>query len=228
MTYENPPPAGIRVITKFFPLAFLLFFCTPRIHLDGGPPVPRKWGETDIPVYPGRHQVRCYFRYLFYRAVGDNSIVVDVAPGQLVTVQWKAPWLVFLKGKWSVLGVQPLGAPAVAPAVGPFVDPSGYVPTTAQPGYAAAEPVAAQPVAVQPMPEPVAAQPVAAQPVAAQPVAVQPMPEPVAAQPVAQAAQQPAAWHPDPTGRHQLRYWDGSIWTPHVADNGVSASDPLQ
>jgi hypothetical protein len=221
MTYENPPPAGIRVITKFFPLAFLLFFCSTRIHLDGGPPVPRKWGETDIPVYPGRHQVRCYFPYLFYRAVGDSSIVVDVAPGQLVTVQWKAPWLVFLKGKWSVLGVQPLGGPAVAPAVGPTVDPSGYAPVAAQagyapaaapqPGYAAAEPVA---------PQPVAAQPVAAQPVAAQPVATEPV--------AAQAVQQPAAWHPDPTGRHQLRYWDGSIWTPHVADNGVSATDPLQ
>ncbi|MBJ7363224.1 MAG: DUF2510 domain-containing protein, partial [Ilumatobacteraceae bacterium] len=23
----------------------------------------------------------------------------------------------------------------------------------------------------------------------------------------------PAAWHPDPTGRHQLRYWDGQDWT---------------
>lgn len=54
--------------------------------------------------------------------------------------------------------------------------------------------------------------------------------EPVA-QPVedtaAGAAQPPAAWHPDPTGRHQLRYWDGSRWTDHVADDGVTASDPV-
>jgi uncharacterized protein YxjI len=38
----------------------------------------------------------------------------------------------------------------------------------------------------------------------------------------------PAAWHPDPTGRHQLRYWDGAAWTGHVSNNGIQASDPLQ
>lgn len=35
----------------------------------------------------------------------------------------------------------------------------------------------------------------------------------------------PAAWHPDPTGRHQLRYWDGQDWTEHVSDRGVQAID---
>jgi uncharacterized protein YxjI len=38
----------------------------------------------------------------------------------------------------------------------------------------------------------------------------------------------PASWHPDPMGRHQLRYWDGKAWTDHVSDNGVQATDPLQ
>ncbi|MEO5901007.1 MAG: phospholipid scramblase-related protein [Ilumatobacteraceae bacterium] len=38
----------------------------------------------------------------------------------------------------------------------------------------------------------------------------------------------PPAWHPDPAGRHQLRYWDGVAWTAHVSDNGVQGSDPLQ
>ena len=37
----------------------------------------------------------------------------------------------------------------------------------------------------------------------------------------------PAAWLPDPTRRHQLRWWDGQRWTPNVADNGVQATDPL-
>jgi uncharacterized protein YxjI len=35
----------------------------------------------------------------------------------------------------------------------------------------------------------------------------------------------PAAWHPDPTGRHQLRYWDGQDWSEHVSDHGVQAID---
>lgn len=34
-------------------------------------------------------------------------------------------------------------------------------------------------------------------------------------------------WHPDPSGRHQHRFWDGSTWTDQVADNGVTGHDPL-
>jgi len=36
-----------------------------------------------------------------------------------------------------------------------------------------------------------------------------------------------AAWHPDPTGRHELRYWDGTQWTEHVSDGGVQSVAPL-
>jgi hypothetical protein len=38
----------------------------------------------------------------------------------------------------------------------------------------------------------------------------------------------PPAWHPDPTGRHDHRWWDGTRWTEHVADAGVSAVDPIE
>ena len=34
-------------------------------------------------------------------------------------------------------------------------------------------------------------------------------------------------WNPDPAGRHEYRYWDGSTWTDDVSDNGVTATDPL-
>jgi hypothetical protein len=34
-------------------------------------------------------------------------------------------------------------------------------------------------------------------------------------------------WHPDPSGRHQHRFWDGTTWTDQVADNGVTGVDPL-
>lgn len=37
----------------------------------------------------------------------------------------------------------------------------------------------------------------------------------------------PAGWHPDPGAQHELRYWDGSVWTEHVSDAGVQAVDPL-
>ncbi|MCA0296185.1 MAG: DUF2510 domain-containing protein [Actinobacteria bacterium] len=34
-------------------------------------------------------------------------------------------------------------------------------------------------------------------------------------------------WYPDPTRRHELRYWDGGAWTPHVATTGQTSTDPL-
>src|SRR5680860_194555 len=37
----------------------------------------------------------------------------------------------------------------------------------------------------------------------------------------------PANWHPDPTGRHEHRYWDGAAWTDHVSDQGVTGTDPV-
>lgn len=36
-----------------------------------------------------------------------------------------------------------------------------------------------------------------------------------------------AGWYPDPSGRHQLRYWDGAAWSTHIADQGVAGVDPL-
>lgn len=35
-----------------------------------------------------------------------------------------------------------------------------------------------------------------------------------------------AGWFPDPSGKHEHRYWDGEAWTEHVATNGVQAVDP--
>lgn len=37
----------------------------------------------------------------------------------------------------------------------------------------------------------------------------------------------PANWYVDPTGRFEVRYWDGARWTEHVHANGVRSSDPL-
>ncbi|HJR90301.1 MAG TPA: AIM24 family protein [Aeromicrobium sp.] len=36
-----------------------------------------------------------------------------------------------------------------------------------------------------------------------------------------------AGWHPDPTGQHELRYWDGTVWTEHVSNQGVQSTGPL-
>jgi uncharacterized protein YxjI len=36
-----------------------------------------------------------------------------------------------------------------------------------------------------------------------------------------------ADWYPDPGGKHELRYHDGSQWTDHVSNHGRQATDPL-
>lgn len=39
--------------------------------------------------------------------------------------------------------------------------------------------------------------------------------------------QAPAGWHPDPTGRHRVRWWDGRTWTDYVSDSGPTLLDPI-
>jgi len=38
---------------------------------------------------------------------------------------------------------------------------------------------------------------------------------------------EPAGWRPDPTGRHEYRYWNGSVWSRHVADRGRRSVDAM-
>jgi hypothetical protein len=38
---------------------------------------------------------------------------------------------------------------------------------------------------------------------------------------------QAAGWHADPSGRHELRYWNGTAWSDDVSDKGVAAKDPM-
>jgi len=48
----------------------------------------------------------------------------------------------------------------------------------------------------------------------------------LSSQAVASLAEMAApAWYPDPLGKHELRYWDGIVWTPHVSDAGMQSVD---
>ena len=181
--------AAIDVNLKFFPLAFVLFLCRPRLEVDGGQPVKVSWGVVRIPVAPGRHQLRAYVPYLFFRYMGDATTTVDVGPGQAVQASWSAPWLAFLPGSWKLAGA----AAGTGPAFGAGSAASaGAFGAGAAPGAPAFTTAAA----------------------------------PAAAGAVGTTSPA-AAWHPDPTGRHQLRYWDGGTWTAHVSDGGVAATDPV-
>jgi uncharacterized protein YxjI len=42
---------------------------------------------------------------------------------------------------------------------------------------------------------------------------------------MSQPVSPPADWYPDPSGRHEHRYWDGTAWTNHVASHGRQGTD---
>ena len=60
-------------------------------------------------------------------------------------------------------------------------------------------------------------------PVAAPEPEPEPEPEPT---PHAAESTVPAGWYADPSGRFELRYWDGNQWTEHVSRDGQQFTDP--
>jgi hypothetical protein len=101
-----PPPGGgvqqsaIVVKTRVFPLAFLLYLFKTLVTVDGTTwTLP--WGEHTFPVAPGTHQVGIAFKYIF-GPTGANQATVQVAPGQVVQVDYRSPFIVFMKGKLTL------------------------------------------------------------------------------------------------------------------------------
>ena len=95
---QTPPPSAIQVNTSYPALAFLLSAFKTRIAINGQR-YELPWGTHTFPVGPGRHSVRVSFKYLLPSDAGGNEVEVEVEPGSTVRVRYRAPWLVFLKGK---------------------------------------------------------------------------------------------------------------------------------
>jgi hypothetical protein len=104
MSNPNNPAAtaALDIKTSFFPLAFLFSFFKTLVIIDGQDMGPIPWGTHRFPVMPGQHTVKLSARYLFYTNMMANETTVMVGPGQAVGVAYKAPWIVFLRGKITV------------------------------------------------------------------------------------------------------------------------------
>lgn len=96
------PGAAIALTAKFMPMAFFYFFVKPKVAIDGYP-VAAEWGRTVIPVHPGDHRVDVYTPYFLPSRVGPADVTVNVAPGQLVELEYRSPVTAFSRGS--------LGAP---------------------------------------------------------------------------------------------------------------------
>ncbi len=105
-------------------------------------------------------------------------------------------------------------ASAVDDASAPVAEPAGWASAPDEQATAPAEASIADLAAQvsEPEPEPAVAEPAVAEPA-------------VAEAPAADSAV-PAGWYADPSGRFELRYWDGAAWTEHVSRAGQQFTDP--
>lgn len=107
-----------------------------------------------------------------------------------------------------------------------------YTPApTPEPPPPAVQPVIEPTLATEGTPEPTPTEPVAPPLVDTEAEAAEPAGAPAPVAPIEALPPQnlpPAGWHPDPSGRHALRYWDGATWTAHAADPGTDTiHDPI-
>jgi hypothetical protein len=154
--------------------------------------------------------------------VEDAPTTVEAAPAPEVPmpVVTAEPVVVVTVSEPVVVATAP--EPVVVPepvAPTPVEEPAGW--GAVSEAMAEAQPVIA-PVVV---PEVVVPEVVVPEPV----VVVEPTPAPAAPTPEAPpqpVSLTPAGWYPDPSGRFEMRYWDGTAWTEHVARGGQQFTDP--
>ena len=124
---------------------------------------------------------------------------------------------------WSVVSVVSAGSDLVAVL---SREASGVAPAAGAPAAGAVATAAAATAVAEPAGWGVAPEPTVAPTPA---VSAEPTPT-VSAAPAATAAAAtpavPSGWYADPSGRYELRYWDGGTWTEHVSRAGQQYTDP--
>lgn len=113
---------GINLRAKVSLFFFTLYLFPLKFSIDGGPEVKGSWGDNPIQLPSGRHHVRVHWLFYWFMPVNKAEIVVDVPPGQVVTVDYKYRYFIFMPGK---IWVSP---PAVAPGTAPVAAVAGGAP----------------------------------------------------------------------------------------------------
>ena len=97
---SEPSSTGIEIIATF-PLSFLLFLWPPVFEVDGQETRGRWEQPTQIPVAPGPHHVRVFYRYYWFFPASPAEQDVQVPAGGC-RITYRARWIVFLRGKLTV------------------------------------------------------------------------------------------------------------------------------
>ncbi|XOV68286.1 MAG: hypothetical protein ACFHU9_03730 [Fluviicola sp.] len=92
---------GLHVKTGFFPLAWILYFVTPTIEINGEKH-KKKWGQDSFALDPGEHHVKISFPYMGRAECGANDVTVTLADGETKRIMYGAPFFMFSKGNISV------------------------------------------------------------------------------------------------------------------------------
>lgn len=92
-------PEGIA-ITTLYSTIFGTWFSAfrPKILLNGDHIPVWGWGRTVLPLTPGQYQVHVHVPYIFPKQSGRADYTVAVTPGQLVELEYRAPFFTFSRG----------------------------------------------------------------------------------------------------------------------------------
>ena len=100
---QQAPTSGLRINKKFFPLAWILYLFKPNVTINGYSQ-KSTWGETFHPLPPGSYLLRVSYPYLFSKEMSPGELMVDIAPGQVISVKYKVPVFISMKGKLVATG----------------------------------------------------------------------------------------------------------------------------
>lgn len=160
--------SAIDIRPTYNPIGFMSEAAPVFAMVWGQPPVALRWKQvTRIPVPAGQSAVGIWMKWVTKAHMGLAHAVVELQPGDLVGLEWKAPGSIFGTGKITAVDLPPptamaqptvtgapadLGAQALAPPH--RTRPVATVPLAAAPVAPAAAATAPAPAGGQWAPDP--------------------------------------------------------------------------
>ncbi|VBA47392.1 hypothetical protein LAUMK13_05799 [Mycobacterium innocens] len=103
MSYPQAPEGfgWIALTTQYFPLAFMLALFKPTLVIDGYQVPVGGWGRAVVPARRGPHHVHVHVPYWLPSRIGPAGALLDVYPGGLVQLEYKAPVWGTARVRWA-------------------------------------------------------------------------------------------------------------------------------